>query len=168
MPSTTTTFKQKIEEADGPARGRMQEKFRDQLQSFTGTSAYRRRGRLYYTDGLKYLSDEAEAHWFLTVLKSYVPIVLEQMSNAGLGKHTAQLTVEETEGTVRLFDQWLADPDLTYGGSPNVSPYHVQHIPYTDFPLPEIKIVLGLATDQPVIESAAEAKGIIASLPTES
>lgn len=162
------TFKEKIENAEGHARTRMREKFRDRLQSFVGTSGYRRRGRLFYTDGLKYLSDEAEAHWFLTVLKSYVPHILDQMRKTELGPHTASLTVDEMGGTVRLYDDWLPSPDVSFGGSPDMSPYHEQYIPYTDFPLSDIKIVLGPAVDGPVIESVEEVKGIIASLPTES
>jgi hypothetical protein len=146
----------------------VREKFRDDLNSHIGTSAYRRIGRLYYTDGMKYLAREAESEWLLNMLRSYVPKIMEKMRQEGLAKHTATLSVEETKGTFRLFDRWLPDPEVVWGGSPDVAPYQSQHIPYTDFPLKQIKVVIGPKADKPVIESVEKVGGIIASLPTES
>jgi hypothetical protein len=164
--STEQTFKKKIENATNPDR--MREKFREHLRSHTGTSAYRKRGPLLYTDGMKDLADQAEGHWLLTMIKSYVPAICKQMKETGLGKHTARLTVEGHEGQFSLFDRWLPDTDLIFGGSPNVDPYRTQEIPHTDFPLPKVKIVIGPAADRPVIESVDDITGIIASLPSES
>lgn len=168
MAVTSLTFKERIRNVETESkRNRLQEKLRAHLQSHVGTSTYRRRGRLYYTDGVYVLAEEAEAHWLVRVLMSYVQEVLGQMQKTGLGRHTALLEVTDQEGTFRLYDRWLPDPEVVYGGSPDVKPYQTQHIPYTDFPLPEMKIALGPKTSGPVVESIEEVEGIIASLPTE-
>lgn len=169
MAVMSATFKTRIENAETEAtRKRLQEKFREHLRSHIGTSKYRRRGRLYYTDGVQDLAKEAEAHWLVTVLMSYVDAVLGEMQETGLERHTATLAVDNRQGTFRLYDRWLPDPEVVHGGSPEVTPYRTQTIPYTDFPLPRVKIVLGPKTSSPVVRSIQDVDGIIASLPSES
>jgi len=169
MAVTSATFKKRIENAETEAtRKRLREKFREHLQSHIGTSTFRRRGRLYYTDGVYDLAEEAEAHWLVTVLMSYVDAVLGHMQETWLQRHTATLEVKDQEGRFRLYDRWLPDPEVVHGGSPEVSPYRTQEIPHTDFPLPMVKVVLGPKTSSPVVESVEDVDGIIASLPSES
>lgn len=90
------------------------------LAHFTGTANYYRLNRkCLITDGAKYLADTAGAYWLLEVAASYLIelgtadwFVLVRLN---VKNYTAELTVEDGNGTVRARQQ----------------------IPFTDFPTDE-------------------------------
>ena len=139
-------------------RKTLQERFRETLRGFNGTSTYWHRGRIFYTDGVKYLIKEGEAHWLLNVVHSYVPKVLQKMKRNGLREHLVVLEVEGTEGVFKIYD--------SKGSGDGV--YVTQNISYTDFPLDNIRLVIGPKISSPVIQSIDDLEGIVVSLPSEN
>ena len=94
------------------------------LTQFTGTEHYYRHiNGLVLTDGTKYLADEAGAYWLMDVIASYLDKIED-------GFAIAELTV--THGNKAFFS--LADD------KPANKFFATQSIPYTDFPLEEIKL----------------------------
>lgn len=75
-----------------------------------------------YTDGAKYVADEGDAYWLLDTIAGaqYLSTV------RGEEVQVWKLTVKDERGTLTCDD---GDGNIVY----------MQDIPYTDFPLPEIK-----------------------------
>ena len=101
------------------------------LGYFTGTEHYYKHWLpgLVFTDGVKYLADKAGAYWLIDIVASYQP-KLRKMSS---GLREFQLwTLKVNEETREAVVTCQADLN-----TPNVVR---QLIPYTDFPLAEIKL----------------------------
>ena len=98
------------------------------LKQFTGTEQWHRHAlnrSILYTDGAQYLAEKAGAYWLLD------EIALAQKSVQALAAETFQLwrlTVESNHSATLMCDD----------GNGNV--LHRKHIPFTDFPLPEISL----------------------------
>jgi len=101
----------------------------DILNHCTGTSAYHKYSIIPFfpvlTDGAKLLADMAECYWLMDVIGSY-------QTDAKLDKDfqvwTLEVDHEEESGVVKGFN----DTDLII----------TQEIPYTDFPMEQIKLYL--------------------------
>lgn len=95
------------------------------LTQFYGTENWYQHGlfpRIVYTDGAKYVADQAGAYWLLDAIVSaqFHSIVRdEEFQNW-------KLVVKDERGILTCDD---GDGNIVY----------MQDIPYTDFPLPEIK-----------------------------
>ena len=111
------------------------EQLQNDLDRFCGSEdfyEYKMLGRFrvfVYTDGIKYLCENAKAYWLLDAIASYQPKckkdpMLKDMQFWTLKKHEsgsgATLTCERDSGDVAI----------------------KQEIPYTDFPLDEVKVWL--------------------------
>jgi hypothetical protein len=97
------------------------------LAQFSGTERYYRiHPGLLATDGAKYLADEAGAYWLLDIIWSVLSRITDEF---------AVFELELEEGSRR------AVVVIDDGREPKTT-YHRQEIPYTDFPLPRIKLYL--------------------------
>ena len=103
-----------------------------ELNQFSGTSElYRHWLKAFsYTDGVKYLADQASAHWLIDAIASHQTKQL--LSDEMLKEFQIwRLVVNMEEKTARLIcERDTEDVVLT------------QDIPFTDFPLPEVKLFL--------------------------
>ena len=112
---------------------------RDGLAHFTGTEHYyRTHPGLLATDGAKFLADEAGAYWLLDIVWSVLPKLKDEFA-------VLQLKVQNREGNLKV-----------HNGRARKTIYHRQSIPYTDFPLPSIKLYLQRAEE-----------GVVVMLPSE-
>jgi len=99
----------------------------EDLDQFIGSEHWYQHGlvrTITYTDGAKYVADEGGAYWLLD------EIVLAQKFNARTKTEPFQvwrLVVSDREGTLTCDD-----------GNGNI--VYTKPIPFTDFPLPEIKL----------------------------
>ena len=98
----------------------------EDLNQFIGTENWYRHALVHsvtYTDGAKYVADNGGAYWLLD------EIALPQKFNAAVKNEPFQvwkLTVSERKGVLTCDD---GDSKIVY----------TKQIPFTDFPLPEIK-----------------------------
>lgn len=114
---------------------------RSQLEGFTGTEGYHRltlSRRLVGTDGVAFLAQAANCFWLIDAIASHQPACMKDEMLQGIQFWTlkvkdqsAKLICERDQGDVFL----------------------TQDIPYTDFPLDEIKIWVeaGECGGQPVM-----------------
>ena len=97
----------------------------EKLEQFTGTEHYYRHWLGFkYTDGIKYLADEAKCHWLLDAIGSYQPKhknIPFQLWILKVDKKKGILTMQEDSGKKFLV---------------------TQKIKYTDFPLDKIELYL--------------------------
>ena len=99
-----------------------------QLRQFTGSENWYRHGinrAVLYTDGVKYVADQGGAYWLLDI------IAIAQ-------QHDKRVSAEE-------FQVWNlkvhSDRSATvYCDDGNGNPVYTQEIPFTDFPLGEVKL----------------------------
>jgi hypothetical protein len=93
------------------------------LHQFTGTqSYYRLHPKVLLTDGAKFLADEAGAYWLMDAIGSY-------LASFKANEYFICATLRTKESGARLVLDNGSDVVLA-----------VQTIPYTDFPLLEIKL----------------------------
>lgn len=84
--------------------------------------------RFSYTEGVKFLADRGNAHWLLDAIASHQPNLLRQ--NPMLADFQSwKLTVTNRKGVL-------------YCGVDGDKLEQVQKIPFTDFPLSEVKLFL--------------------------
>ena len=98
------------------------------LPYFTGTEQYHAYTfGLKLTDGAKYLADKAQAYWLMDIIASYQP----QCQKNEMLQHFQlwTLTVNEDKSATVICQE-------DSGRTPSIK----QDIPYTDFPLNEIKL----------------------------
>ena len=99
------------------------------LAHYTGAEDYFRHGlnpRLIYTDGVKYLADQAGAYWLIDIVASV------QHTGLHLARHLFQswsLTVDTDKAT-----------GLVVCTNGNGKKIYVQQMEYTDFPLREVRL----------------------------
>ena len=98
------------------------------LDQFTGTEKYYQHSfaNIRYTDGVKYLADTAKVYWLIDAIASYQK------------KHVATVPFQLWELTVNP-DQSAA---LTMREDKGCPALVKQNIPYTDYPMPKIKLWL--------------------------
>ena len=96
---------------------------KEDLSQFTGTEHwYKHMCRTTYTDGIKYLADEANAYWLLDIVASYQPKHKDKPFQIW------KLTVNKDKTAVVTMKEDSNKPVLVE-----------QKIEYTDFPLDEIE-----------------------------
>ena len=99
-----------------------------ELAHFTGTESYHRFSiisRLVLTDGVKYLCDKAGAYWLMDIIASYQQKCQKDEMLREFQIWT--LTVEDRSGKV-ICERDTNDIAIK------------QDIPYTDFPMPSVKL----------------------------
>jgi hypothetical protein len=118
---------------------------RAQLAQFTGSETFTRHHllrRMVMTEGVRWLADNAQAHWLTSIIVSY--------------QHEPHVSVEH-------FQAWYLSVDgatraavvmMTNGNSD--TPLVRQHIDYTDFPLSEITLWLIAQSDHLVLMLPSE------------
>lgn len=110
----------------------------DELRQFTGTThcyAHPLNRRVLYSDGVKFLADQAEAHWLIDAIASYFGSdPMKQAIARDMRLATLQFWRLERQGNGAVLTA-VAD-----SGEP---PFITQHIPFTDFPLDFIDIWAG-------------------------
>lgn len=94
----------------------------DMLPSFSGTTQYYRYYSLFLTDGVKFLADAVECYWLMDVLWS----IHRKMADHGMVVCKLKVNEDRTATFIAIGD-----------GDAIV---HRQKIPWTDFPLDEIKL----------------------------
>lgn len=101
------------------------------LQQFSGSDGVHQFNLLFprvsATDGAMYLAKEAGAFWLLEMIASHTRSIHKEEYFA-----VARLKVDGSTAVFTLDD-----------GRKGSIPFAVQEIPYTDFPLPEIKLYVG-------------------------
>ena len=112
-----------------------------ELCQFNGTEQYYNHLGFNYTDGIKFLADNAECYWLLDAIVSYQQ---ELARNPMLRDFQLWLLIvgdfhdfiKPEPGNMAVLTCWEDSPEL------GVKPAVIQQIEYTDFPLPEIKLYL--------------------------
>ncbi len=103
---------------------------RNDLNQFSGTGEhYKHWLKVFtYTDGVKYLADRANAHWLIDAIASHQPPLLrdEMLKEFQIWR----LIVNEDKTAKLVCERDTEDVVLT------------QDIPFTDFPLLEVKLFL--------------------------
>lgn len=115
------------------------------LDQFTGTEGYYRLHRdifpnIVLTDGAKYLGEKAGATWLLTAIATHMPMV-----RPGEWFVVCKLVVASNRSATLTIQS--DDPGHIYAR---------QQIPFTDFPLAEIKLYAARAGDGWVIMLPSE------------
>ena len=97
------------------------------LEGFTGTeSYYKHASGMLYTDGIKFLAENAEAYWLLDLVASYQRE--EKVKKEGF--QTWELVKKENNEAVITLEDGNNNKILS------------QKIPYTDFPLAKVEVWL--------------------------
>ena len=99
------------------------------LRGFIGTETYYRYGLspypFFYTDGINYLANEAQAFWLIDTIVSVQ--LLDEVRREDFQLVTLKVNLEESKAILTIDD-----------GNENV--LYAQDILYTDFPLSSIKL----------------------------
>ncbi len=119
------------------------------LQQFCGSEQYYKHWLgILYTDGIKYLAENAQCFWLLDAIASHQPRVRRKHSLTEFqlwflhvgNKHEFIKPRSLRGGTpspnAAVLTCWEDSP------TPETKPVIIQQIPFTDFPLPEIKLYL--------------------------
>ena len=94
----------------------------NELSQFTGTERYYKiTSHHLLTDGTKYLAEQAKCYWLMDAIASHLPRLYHDHFAV------ARLVVNDSRAVLTLDD-----------GNGNV--FARQQIPYTDFPLNEVKL----------------------------
>jgi hypothetical protein len=123
------------------------------LRQFTGTEQWYRHwtGRILYTDGVKYLADNAEAYWLVDAIASHqldpkvrgegFQVWILRTFGDGLGSRRAVLT---------CYSDYDESGMTAYQ---NYEKYGLveQRIEFTDFPLAKMRLWVEGGPEQPVI-----------------
>lgn len=121
-----------ITESPEETRAKLAIEIEDGLLHFTGGDVlYQHWLRcLRYTEGVKYLADKAGAHWLIDVVASYQPDKRVRLNQRLQEFQLWILRRSDVDDscTVACFEDSSEPPVLS------------QNIPYTDFPLREIKL----------------------------
>jgi hypothetical protein len=112
-----------------------------ELQQFTGTEQYYKNLGLLYTDGIKNLADRAGAYWLIDLIASYQP-------KCRRNEDLRDFQVWYLTRPGATIAPWLTQPHESgcivtcWSDTPNAgeAPIVRQDVPFTDFPLVEIKL----------------------------
>lgn len=112
------------------------------LQHFCGTEEYYKHLLgIHYTDGVKYLAENAQAYWLIDAIASHQPRArrIHRLTEFQLwflhvgNKHEF---IKPRSPNAAVLTCWEDSPTA------DTKPAIIQQIPFTDFPLPEIKLFL--------------------------
>jgi hypothetical protein len=112
------------------------------LKQFCGTEQYYKHFLgIRYTDGVKYLADNAQCFWLIDAIASHQPKVnkiqrLREFQLWFLHVGNAHEFIKPTGHNAAVLTCWEDTPTA------ETKPVVIQQIPFTDFPLPEIKLYL--------------------------
>ncbi|MEG4518817.1 DUF6876 family protein [Microcoleus sp. AT9b-C5] len=111
------------------------------LKHFCGTEQYYKHWlRIQYTDGVKYLADNAQAYWLIDAIASHQPKALRNQRLREFQLwflHVGDAEFIKPKGSnAAVLTCWEDSPTA------ETKPVIIQQIPYTDFPLKEIKLFL--------------------------
>jgi len=109
----------------------MENTLKQELGQFTGTEHYYNFMNLKLTDGVKYLAEKGKCWWLLDVILSYQG----KLKNVPFQLWEVVRKTPEIEG----FD---FKATVTCREDAGLKPLVTQLIPYTDFPLDEVKLYL--------------------------
>lgn len=116
------------------------EELKSQLNQFTGSDQYHDHFlKFKYTDGIKFLADQAECHWLLDIVGSYQPKLskhpmLRDFQIWLLVVGDSHEFIKPKAGNDAVVTCWEDTPKL--GVKPAIS----QQILCTNFPLPQIQL----------------------------
>lgn len=112
---------------------------KEELSQFTGTENYFMhpipcRPRLVYTDGVKYLAQQANAYWLLDAIASY--------------QNDERITGNEMLREIQFWNlrRWNGGAILTCVEDSGRRPVITQDIEYSDFPLDKIELWVELGS----------------------
>jgi hypothetical protein len=112
------------------------------LQHFCGTEQYYPHWLgIRYTDGVKYLADNAEAYWLIDAIASHQPKALRNQRLREfqvwfLHVGDTHEFIKPKAGNAAVLTCWEDSPTAS------TQPAIIQQIPFTDFALKEIKLYL--------------------------
>ena len=112
------------------------------LQHFCGSEQYYKHWLgLCYTDGIKYLAENAQCYWLIDAIASHQPTAkknprLKEFQLWFLHVGTGHEFIKPTGHNAGVLTCWEDTP------TPETQPVVTQQIPFTDFPLPGIKVYL--------------------------
>ena len=112
------------------------------LQHFCGSEQYYKHWLgLCYTDGIKYLAENAQCFWLIDAIASHQPTAkknprLKEFQLWFLHVGTGHEFIKPKAGNAAVLTCWEDTPKA------ESKPVIIQQIPFTDFPLPEIKLYL--------------------------
>lgn len=117
------------------------QKLQTGLQHCTGTTQYFKHsfGKLCYTDGIQYLAKNAECYWLVDAIASYQHQLvkketLKEFQVWLLSVGNDHEFIKPANNNQAILTCWEDTPKA--GDEPVIR----QDIPFTDFPLPEIKL----------------------------
>ncbi|MEG4576980.1 hypothetical protein QUA56_30565 [Microcoleus sp. N3A4] len=112
------------------------------LKHFGGTEQYYKHWLgIQYTDGVKYLADNAQCYWLIDAIASNQPRVRRKHSLTEfqlwfLHVGNAHEFIKPRKDNAAVLTCWEDSPKK------ETKPVIIQQIPFTDFPLPAIKLYL--------------------------
>ena len=112
------------------------------LQHFCGSEQYYKHWLgLCYTDGIKYLAENAQCFWLIDAIASHQPTAnknqrLREFQLWFLHVGNAHEFIKPKAGNAAVLTCWEDTPKA------ESKPVIIQQIPFTDFPLKEIKLYL--------------------------
>ena len=112
------------------------------LQHFCGSEQYYKHWLgLCYTDGIKYLAENAQCFWLIDAIASHQPTAkknprLKEFQLWFLHVGTGHEFIKPKAGNAAVLTCWEDTPKA------ESKPVIIQQIPFTDFPLKEIKLYL--------------------------
>ena len=120
------------------AQEELAQKLEQQLQQFTGTESYYKHFLgFHFTDGVKFLADEAQAYWLIDAIGSYQRKLQSydfQLWLLVVGKDHE--FIKPKPGKDAVLTCWKDTPNA------GIKPLVRQEIILTDFPLKTIKLYL--------------------------
>ena len=112
------------------------------LKQFCGTEQYYKHWLgLCYTDGIKYLAENAQCFWLIDAIASHQPTAkknprLKEFQLWFLHVGRGHEFIKPKAGNAAVLTCWEDTPKA------ESKPVIIQQIPFTDFPLKEIKLYL--------------------------
>jgi hypothetical protein len=112
------------------------------LQHFCGSEQYYKHWLgLCYTDGIKYLAENAQCFWLIDAIASHQPTAkknprLKEFQLWFIHVGTGHEFIKPKAGNAAVLTCWEDTPKA------ESKPVIIQQIPFTDFPLKEIKLYL--------------------------
>jgi hypothetical protein len=111
------------------------------LAQFSGTEQYYRYwgGISFLTDGVKYLADEARCYWLLDAIGSYQRELAKHPDERLQSIQFWRLKVNADQSAV-----------LTCVADSGEPPAITQQVDWTDFPLPEVQVWIGIEGEKKI------------------
>ena len=121
------------------------DQIREGLRHFTGSEKVFRHtfGQIVYTQGVQWLAQEAGAYWLVDAIASHQPNI-KRFPNPDFQIWVLTLGHSGSKAVLRCGNDMNGDDTMTIDAGKEQVPGAMvtQRIPFTDFPLPEIKLYL--------------------------